>query len=54
MAGGANGTTYNPRTTEITVANIEKHFSHSIVEPTGNAASKFRALIQFLQASTAA
>ena len=54
MAGGANGTTYNSRTTEITAANIEKYFSHSIVDPTGNAASKFRALIQFLQASTAA
>ncbi len=49
MAGGANGTTYNSRTTEITAANIEKYFSHSIVDPTGNAASKFQALIQFLQ-----
>ena len=49
MAGGANGTTYSPRTTEITAANIEKYFSHSIVDPTGNAASKFQALIQFLQ-----
>lgn len=49
MAGGANGTTYNSRTTEITAANIEKFFSHSIVDPTGNATSKFQALIQFLQ-----
>lgn len=49
MAGGANGTTYNSRTTEITVANIEEFFSHSIVDPTGNATSKFQALIQFLQ-----
>ena len=49
MAGGANGTTYNSRTTEITAANIEKFFSHSIVDPTGNAMSKFQALIQFLQ-----
>jgi hypothetical protein len=49
MAGGANGTTYNPFNTEITPANIEKYFSHSIVDPTGNAASKFQALIQFLQ-----
>ena len=49
MAGGANGTTYNSRTTEITAANIEKYFSHSIVDPNGNAASKFQALIQFLQ-----
>jgi len=49
IAGGANGTTYNSRTTEITAANIEKFFSHSIVDPTGNAMSKFQALIQFLQ-----
>jgi hypothetical protein len=48
-AGGANGTTYNPFNTEITAANIEKYFSHSIVDPSGNAASKFQALIQFLQ-----
>ena len=49
MAGGANGTTYNSRTTEITAANIEKYFRHSIVDPSGNAESKFQALIQFLQ-----
>lgn len=49
MAGGANGTTYDPRNTEITVANIEKYFSHSIVDPTGKAQSQFQALIQFLQ-----
>ncbi|OYD52409.1 hypothetical protein CGK74_18205 [Thauera propionica] len=49
MAGGANGTTYNSRTTEITAANIEKYFSHSIVDPTGKAQSQFQALIQFLQ-----
>ena len=49
MAGGANGTTYDPRNTEITAANIEKYFSHSIVDPTGNAQSRFQALIQFLQ-----
>ena len=54
MAGGANGTTYNTRTTEITAANIEKFFSHSIVDPTGNAMSKFQALIQFLQANPVA
>ena len=54
MAGGANGTTYNSRTTEITAANIEKFFSHSIVDPTGNAMSKFQALIQFLQANPVA
>ncbi|BAO29687.1 hypothetical protein SUTH_01895 [Sulfuritalea hydrogenivorans sk43H] len=49
MAGGANGTTYNPLTMEITAANIEKFFSHSIVDPSGNAQSRFDALIQFLQ-----
>lgn len=49
MAGGANGTTYNSRTTEITAANIEKYFGHSIVDPTGKAQSQFQALIQFLQ-----
>lgn len=54
MAGGVNGMTYNSRTTEITAANIEKFFSHSIVDPTGNAMSKFQALIQFLQANPAA
>lgn len=54
MAGGANGTTYNPLTMEITAANIEKFFSHSIVDPSGNARSKFQALIQFLQANPGA
>lgn len=54
MAGGANGTTYNPLNTEITAANIEKYFSHSIVDPTGKAESRFQALIQFLQANPVA
>lgn len=49
MAGGANGTTYDPLDTEISAANIAKYFSHSIVDPTGEAQSKFQALIQFLQ-----
>jgi len=49
MAGGANGTTYNPFNTEITAANIEKYFSHSIIDPTGKAQSQFQALIQYLQ-----
>lgn len=48
-AGGSNGSTYDPLNTEITAANIEKYFSHSIVDPTGNAQSRFQALIQFLQ-----
>lgn len=54
MAGGANGTTYNPRTTEITVANIENFFSNSIVDSTGNAASRFQALVQLLQGGSTA
>lgn len=49
MAGGANGSTYNPLTMEITAANIEQFFSHSIVDPSGNAQSRFQALIHFLQ-----
>ncbi|WP_374480902.1 hypothetical protein [Zoogloea sp.] len=48
-AGGANGTTYDPLNTVITAANIEKYFSHSIVDPSGKAAANFQALIQFLQ-----
>jgi hypothetical protein len=49
MAGGANGTTYDPLNTEITAANIAQYFSHSIVDPTGEAQSRFQALIEFLQ-----
>lgn len=48
-AGGANGTTYDPLDKEITAANIEKYFSHSIVDPTDKAQSQFQALIQYLQ-----
>ncbi|MFA7282657.1 MAG: hypothetical protein WC100_21425 [Sterolibacterium sp.] len=48
-AGGSNGTTYDPLNTEITAANIEKYFSHSIIDPTGMAQSQFQALIQYLQ-----
>jgi len=54
MDGGANGMTYNSRTTEITAANIEKYFRHGIVDPSGNAESKFQALIQFLQNNSVA
>lgn len=50
-AGGANGTTYDPLSTDITATNIEKYFSHSIVDPTGQARSKFQALMQFLQSN---
>jgi len=49
MAGGANGATYDPINTPITAANVEKYFRHSIVDPTGDAAAKFQALIQFLR-----
>ncbi|MBS4096919.1 MAG: hypothetical protein KGZ83_08815 [Sulfuricella sp.] len=52
-AGGANGTTYDPLNTEITAANVEKYFSHSIVDPTGKAESQFQALIQYLQTNPA-
>lgn len=53
-AGGTSGTTYDPLDTAITAANIEKYFSHSIVDPSGKAASNFQALIQFLQVSPSA
>jgi len=52
-AGGANGTTYDPINTEITAANIEQYFSHSIVDPSGKVQSQFQALIQFLQSKPA-
>lgn len=52
-AGGANDTTYDPHNTAITAANIEKFFSHSIVDPTGKAQSQFQALIEFLQGNAA-
>jgi hypothetical protein len=48
-AGGVTGTTYDPLNTEITAANIEKFFSHSIVDPSGEAQSRFQALMRFLQ-----
>jgi len=50
MAGGSNGTTYNPRNTEITAANVDKYFRHSVVDSSENSsAAKFEALIRFLQ-----
>lgn len=51
-AGGNNETIYDPLNTEITAANIENYFSHSIVDSTGHAQSKFLALIQFLQTNS--
>lgn len=49
MAGGADGTTYDPIDTAITAANVEKYFRHSIIDPSGDADAKFQALIRFLQ-----
>jgi hypothetical protein len=54
LAGGANGTTYDPLSTEITASNVAKYFSYSIVDPTGEFQSRFQALIQFLQANAVA
>lgn len=48
VAGGAAGTTYDPLDTAITAANVEKFFSHSIVDPSGKAGAQFQALIQYL------
>lgn len=53
-AGGANGTTYDPLNTGITAANIERYFSHSIVDPSGKAQAQFQALMQFLQKNSTA
>jgi hypothetical protein len=53
-AGGANGTAYDPSTTEISATNIAKYFSNSIIDPTGEAQSNFQALIRFLQNDSAA
>ncbi|WP_374475759.1 hypothetical protein [Zoogloea sp.] len=47
-AGGAGGATYDPLNTAITAANVERYFSHSIVDPTGQAKAGFAALIAFL------
>lgn len=49
VAGGANGTTYNPRATEISSASVEGLFGHSIVDSTGNAMTAFKALAKFIQ-----
>jgi len=49
MAGGANGSTYDPINTEITAANIEKYFRFSIVDPSGQSDAKFQALMKFMQ-----
>ena len=49
LAGGAAGTTYDPQNTAITASNVERYFSYSIVDPSGDAAAKFRALAQFLR-----
>lgn len=49
VAGGAEGTTYDPINTEITAANVEKYFRHSVKDPSGKMQAQFQALIQFLQ-----
>jgi len=49
-AGGGGGVTYDPLNTAITAANVERYFSHSIVDPTGQAKAGFQALIAFLNA----
>ncbi len=53
MAGGADGTTYDPINTEITAANVEKFFRHSVKDPSGKMQAQFQALIQFLQTNPA-
>ncbi|PKO45197.1 MAG: hypothetical protein CVU29_08605 [Betaproteobacteria bacterium HGW-Betaproteobacteria-22] len=53
LAGGEGGANYDPRNTAITADNIMRYFSHSIVDPSGNAQRQFQALIQFLQNNTA-
>lgn len=53
LAGGANGTTYDPIETAITADNINKYFSNSIVDPSGKAQSQFQALVDFLKGNTA-
>jgi hypothetical protein len=53
-AGGANGTTYDPVNTEITPENIEKYFSHSIVDPSGKAQARCQALAEYLRSHPAA
>ena len=49
-AGGAGGGSYDPLSTAITAANVERYFSHSIVDPSGQAKAGFQALIAFLNA----
>lgn len=50
-AGGVDGTTYDPINTEITAANVEKYFRHSVKDPSGKMQAQFQALIQFLQSN---
>ena len=54
MAGGANGTTYDPINTAITPENIRKYFCYSIVDPSGKAQSQFHALVQYLESNPTA
>ena len=52
-AAGKDGATYDPINTEITPANIEKYFRHSISDTSGKSPSQLQALIQFLQTDQA-
>ena len=49
LAGGENGTTYDPRSTPITAENILQFFRHSIVDSTGLAQRQFLALAEYLR-----
>jgi len=49
MAGGENGTTYDPSATELSAANVLKYFRHSIVDNSGKAESQFQALVHYLE-----
>lgn len=49
LAGGADGTTYDPINTEITAANVVKYFMNTIVDKTGKSEAQFQALVQYLE-----
>lgn len=49
VAGGAGGSTYDPFSKEISAANVEQYFRHSIVDSDGEANNAFQALIRYLK-----
>lgn len=49
MAGGANGTTYDPINTGITADNVARYFMHSFVDPSGKTSAQFEALASYLE-----